>query len=47
MNGVNVTSIAMGMEHTMLLVNTDDEASNEKYLAQPEYVPAGKKKTSK
>lgn len=36
----------MGMEHTLLLVNTDDGTSNEKYLSQPEYAPAAEE-TSK
>lgn len=45
MDGVNVSQVAMGWEHTLLLVNTDDSASNEKYRSRPEHVPNDGKTT--
>lgn len=37
MHDVLVTQVAMGLEHTLLLVNTDDTISNGKYNSQPEF----------
>lgn len=43
MDGVNVSQVAMGQEHTLLLVNNNDLSSDEKYLVQPEYIPKDEK----
>lgn len=43
MADVIVSQVAMGQEHTILLVNNNDLTSNEKYLAQPEYIPKDEK----
>lgn len=43
MDDVQVSQVTMGLEHTLLLVNTDDTISNQKYQSQPEYVPIDEK----
>lgn len=43
MADVIVSQVAMGQEHTILLVDNNDLTSNEKYLAQPEYIPKDEK----
>lgn len=45
MDGVNVSQVTMGLEHTLLLVNTDDNTSKQKYQSQPEYIPIDEKTT--
>lgn len=37
MEGMKIPQVAMGMAHTLLLVNTDNEATQEKYAKQPEF----------
>lgn len=37
MEGMKIPQVAMGMAHSMLLVNTEDEATQEKYAKQPEF----------
>lgn len=37
MEGLKIPQVTMGMAHTLLLVNTEHEATNEKYLKMPEF----------
>lgn len=37
MEGMKIPQVTMGMAHTLLLVNTDDEATNTKYEKAPEF----------
>ncbi|XP_031617169.1 protein RCC2 homolog [Contarinia nasturtii] len=37
MEGMKIPQVTMGLAHTMLLVNTEDEATNAKYLKMPEF----------
>lgn len=37
MEGMKMPQVAMGLSHTLLLVNTDNEATQTKYLKQPEF----------
>lgn len=38
MEGMKIPQVAMGMAHSLVLVNTDNEATQEKYSKQPEFV---------
>lgn len=37
MEGMKIPQVTMGLSHALLLVNTDHEATNAKYLKQPEF----------
>lgn len=37
MEGMKIPQVTMGLAHTLLLVNTENEATNAKYLKQPEF----------
>lgn len=37
MEGMKIPQVTMGLAHTLLLVNTEDEATNAKYLKMPEF----------
>lgn len=37
MEGMKIPQVTMGLAHTLLLVNTEDAATNEKYLKMPEF----------
>lgn len=37
MEGMKIPQVTMGLAHTMLLVNTENEATNAKYLKMPEF----------
>lgn len=37
MEGMKIPQVTMGLAHTLLLVNTDNEATDAKYLKQPEF----------
>lgn len=39
MEGMKIPQVAMGIAHTLLLVDTNDQKTQEKYLEQPEYIP--------
>lgn len=36
LEGMKISQVTMGYSHTLLLVNTEHEATNAKYLKQPE-----------
>lgn len=38
MEGMKIPQVTMGMAHTLLLVNTDNEATQEKFDKAPEFV---------
>lgn len=37
LEGMKIPQVAMGFSHTLLLVNTDNEATKEKYDKMPEF----------
>lgn len=37
LEGMKIPQVTMGYSHTLLLVNTENEATNGKYLKQPEF----------
>ena len=37
MEGMKIPQVTMGLAHTFLLVNTENEATNAKYLKMPEF----------
>lgn len=36
-NGTKVSQVTMGLEHTLMIVNTDDGNTNDKYIELPVY----------
>lgn len=37
MEGMKIPQVTMGLAHALLLINTEDEETNAKYLKMPEF----------